>query len=233
MTKQPNDNAKKSHSSHWGAFSGQWVDGKLVITPHPIDPDPNPIIQNFPEALRHKARIAKPMVRRGWLENGPGPDERRGRDAFVEMEWDEVLDLLAGELKRVKDTHSAKAIYGGSYGWSSAGRFHHAQSQIHRFLNVALGGYVRSVNSYSAGASTVLIPHILGNYEDMTRRNIGWDEIVEHTDIILAFGGMNTKNSRVAGGGISKHTEHRDMIALSKRGGELVLISPLKRDLPD
>ncbi|MES2030032.1 MAG: molybdopterin-dependent oxidoreductase, partial [Pseudomonadota bacterium] len=174
MTKQPNDNAKKSHSSHWGAFSGQWVDGKLVITPHPIDPDPNPIIQNFPEALRHKARIAKPMVRRGWLENGPGPDERRGRDAFVEMEWDEVLDLLAGELKRVKDTYSAKAIYGGSYGWSSAGRFHHAQSQIHRFLNVALGGYVRSVNSYSAGASTVLIPHILGNYEDMTRRNIGW-----------------------------------------------------------
>ncbi|MGM4888023.1 molybdopterin guanine dinucleotide-containing S/N-oxide reductase [Tardiphaga sp. 20_F10_N6_6] len=233
MTTQAGDSSKKTHSSHWGAFSGQWVDGKLVITPHPIDPDPNPIIQNFPEALRHKARIAKPMVRRGWLENGPGPDERRGRDAFVEMEWDEVLDLLAGELKRVKDTYSAKAIYGGSYGWSSAGRFHHAQSQIHRFLNVALGGYVRSVNSYSAGASTVLIPHILGNYEDMTRRNIGWDEIVEHTDIILAFGGMNTKNSRVAGGGISKHTEHRDMIALSKRGGELVLISPLKSDLPD
>jgi biotin/methionine sulfoxide reductase len=233
MTKQAGDSSKKTHSSHWGAFSGQWVDGKLVITPHPIDPDPNPIIQNFPEALRHKARIAKPMVRRGWLENGPGPDDRRGRDAFVEMEWDEVLDLLAGELKRVKDTYSAKAIYGGSYGWSSAGRFHHAQSQIHRFLNVALGGYVRSVNSYSAGASTVLIPHILGNYEDMTRRNIGWDEIVEHTDIILAFGGMNTKNSRVAGGGISKHTEHRDMVALSKRGGELVLISPLKSDLPD
>jgi hypothetical protein len=24
--------------------------------------------------------------------------------------------------------------YGGSYGWASAGRFHHAQSQLHRFL---------------------------------------------------------------------------------------------------
>ncbi|MDB5653431.1 MAG: biotin transporter BioY [Tardiphaga sp.] len=233
MTKLAKDGSVKSHSSHWGAFSGRWVDGQLVITPHPIDPDPNPIIQNFPEALRHKARIAKPMVRRGWLENGPGPDSRRGRDEFVELEWDEALDLLAGELKRVKDTYSAKAIYGGSYGWSSAGRFHHAQSQIHRFLNVALGGYVRSVNSYSAGASTVLIPHILGNYEDMTRRNIGWDEIVEHTDIIVAFGGMNVKNSRVAGGGISKHTEHHDMIAASKRGCAFVLVSPLKSDLPD
>src|SRR5215469_10291952 len=84
-----------SHSSHWGAFSGQWVNDRLVITPHPGDPCPNPIIQNFPEALRHRARVARPMVRRGWLEHGPGKDSRRGRDSFVEMEWDEVLDLLA------------------------------------------------------------------------------------------------------------------------------------------
>ncbi|WP_163823406.1 molybdopterin-dependent oxidoreductase, partial [Proteus mirabilis] len=76
-----------------------------------------------------------------------GKDDRRGRDEFVPMEWGEVLDLLAKELARVRDTHGIGAIFGGSYGWSSAGRFHHAQSQIHRFLNTALGGYVRSVNS--------------------------------------------------------------------------------------
>ena len=222
-----------SHSSHWGVFSGQWVADKLVITPHPGDPDPNPIIQNFPDAIRHRARIAKPMVRRGWLERGPGPDTRRGRDEFVEMEWDAVQDLLAAELTRVKNQHGPGAVFGGSYGWSSAGRFHHAQSQVHRFLNVALGGYVRSVNSYSAGASTVLIPHILANYEDATRKNVGWDDIVAHTDIVLAFGGMATKNSRVASGGISRHTEHGDMVAASTRGCKFVLISPLKSDLPD
>jgi biotin/methionine sulfoxide reductase len=233
MSDAMKDTPARPHSSHWGAFSGQWIDDRLVITPHPGDPDPNPIIQNFPEALRHKARIAKPMVRRGWLERGPGKDARRGRDEFVEMEWDEVLDLLADELKRVNDKHGAKAVFGGSYGWSSAGRFHHAQSQLHRFLNVALGGYVRSVNSYSAGASMVILPHILGNYDDVSRKNVGWDDIVAHTDIILAFGGMATKNSRVASGGISKHTEHRDMVAASRRGCQLVLISPLKSDLPD
>src|SRR3954468_20166022 len=209
MTKQPNDNAKKSHSSHWGAFSGQWVDGKLVITPHPIDPDPNPIIQNFPEALRHRARVAKPMVRRGWLEHGPGKDSRRGRDSFVEMEWEEGVDRLAAELKRVRDRHGPASVFGGSYGWASAGRFHHAQGQLHRFLNMALGGYVRSVNSYSAGASMVILPHVLGGYDEVTRRNVAWDEIVTDTDIVLAFGGMATKNSRVASGGISRHTERQ------------------------
>jgi biotin/methionine sulfoxide reductase len=231
MTKSPSPIG--SHSSHWGAFSGQWVGDRLVITPHPGDPDPNPLIQNFPEALRHRARVAKPMVRRGWLERGPGQDSRRGRDAFVEMEWDDALDLLAAELKRVRDTHGARSVFGGSYGWSSAGRFHHAQSQLHRFLNTALGGYVRSVNSYSAGASMVILPHVLGGYDDVTRRNVSWGEIVTDTDIVLAFGGMATKNSRVASGGISRHTEHGDMIAASKRGAAFVLIGPLKSDLPD
>jgi biotin/methionine sulfoxide reductase len=149
------------------------------------------------------------------------------------MEWDAVLDLLAGELKRVHDTHGAGGVFGGSYGWASAGRFHHAQSQLHRFLNVALGGYVRSVNSYSAGASMVILPRVLGGYDDVSRRNVSWDEIVAHTDIVLAFGGMATKNSRVAAGGISRHTEHQDMIAASARGAQFVLIGPLKSDLPD
>lgn len=230
MTKQQK---AAPHSSHWGAFSGQWVGEKLVVTPHPGDPDPNPLLQNFPDALNHKARISKPMVRRGWLERGPGKDTRRGRDEFIEMEWDEALDLLAGELKRVKDRHGAGAVFGGSYGWASAGRFHHAQSQMHRFLNMSLGGYVRSVNSYSAGASMVVLPHILGNYDDVSRRNVSWAGIVAHTDVLLAFGGMATKNSRVASGGISQHTEHRDMVAASKRGAQFVLISPLKSDLPD
>ncbi len=222
-----------SHSSHWGAFSGAWIDGRLVITPHPGDPDPNPIIQNFPEALNHKARIAKPMVRRGWLDHGPGASEMRGRDEFIEMDWPEVLDLLANELTRVNKTHGAKAVFGGSYGWSSAGRFHHAQSQLHRFLNAALGGYVRSVNSYSAGASMVILPHVLGHYDDVSRRNVSWDDIVAHTDMVLAFGGMALKNSRVASGGISRHTEHGHMIAASARGAQFVLIGPLMTDLPD
>jgi biotin/methionine sulfoxide reductase len=223
----------KPHSSHWGAFTGQWVKDKLVVRPHPNDPDPNPILDNFPEALAHKARVTQPMVRRGWLERGPGKDSRRGRDEFVPMEWEQVLDLLANELVRVRDTHGPRAIFGGSYGWASAGRFNHAQSQMHRFLNIAMGGYVRSVNSYSAGASMVVLPHILGGYDDVSRRNVSWDDIVNHTDIVLAFGGMATKNSRIAAGGISRHTEHPDMVAASKRGAQFVLISPLQTDLPD
>jgi biotin/methionine sulfoxide reductase len=220
------------HSSHWGLFSAGWRDGKLVVAPHPGDPDPNPLIDNFAGAIHHRARVTTPMVRRGWLQNGPGADARRGDDEFVAMEWPEVLDRVAAELRRVKDQHGVESIFGGSYGWSSAGRFHHAQSQVHRFLNTALGGYVRSVNSYSAGASEPLLPHILGSLDQIARRGVSWEQIVDHTEVVLAFGGMALKNSRVASGGISRHTERGDMARAAARGCRFVNIGPLRSDTP-
>jgi biotin/methionine sulfoxide reductase len=71
-----------------------------------------------------------------------------------------ALDLVAGELGRVKRDFGSQAIFGGSYGWASAGRFHHAQSQVRRFLN-SIGGFVRHKDDYSVGAALVLMPHIL------------------------------------------------------------------------
>lgn len=227
------DTGRKSHSAHWGVFSAAWTNGALDVRPHPGDPDPNPLIDNFINALDHPVRVTAPMVRRGWLEDGPGPDSRRGRDDYVEVSWDQALKLLAGELQRVKVQHGPEAVFGGSYGWSSAGRFHHAQSQVHRFLNTALGGYVRSVNSYSAGASGVILPHVLGSMDDVARRNVTWEQIVEHTDVVLAFGGMALKNSRVASGGISRHIERESMRQAAARGCRFINISPLASDFPD
>jgi biotin/methionine sulfoxide reductase len=228
-----NEDGFTPHTSHWGVFSARMREGALEVRPYAGDPDPNDVIQNFPAALRHRARIARPMVRRGWLERGPGPDARRGRDEYVPLSWEKALDLLGGELKRVRDGFGPEAIFGGSYGWASAGRFHHAQSQLHRFLNTATGGYIRSVNSYSSGASTVLVPHIIGDYEDLVKRNVSWEQIATHSEIVVAFGGMALKNSMVAGGSVSKHVERGAMQRAHQRGCEFVLVSPLRGDLPD
>ena len=102
------------HSSHWGTFLAS-VDGEAVsVRPHPDDPDPSPILANIPAAARHASRVARPAVRRGWLERGPGPDDRRGTEPFVEVPWDEALDMVAGELARVRRGHGSEAVYGGS-----------------------------------------------------------------------------------------------------------------------
>lgn len=221
------------HNSHWGAFFAKWENSKLSVRPHPVDPDPNRLIENLPSAINHRARVRQPMVRKGWLKSGPGPSSGRGNDQFVSLPWEEALDLLADELKRVQARYGTDAIFGGSYGWSSAGRFHHAQSQLHRFLNTVLGGYVRSVNNYSSGAAMVLLPHVLGDWENMMVRNITWSQIVDHTDIVLAFGGLPLKNAYVSPGGVSRHIERGAIERAANRGCKFFAITPIKSDLTE
>src|SRR5581483_1558173 len=132
---------------------------------------------------------------------------------------------------RVRDTHGSEAIYGGSYGWSSAGRFHHAQSQVHRFLN-SIGGYTSSVGTYSLGAGHVILPRIVGTSHGLTQRATAWPVVEQHTELLVCFGGAPLKNTAVAAGGVSKHPARDALRAIVRRGGQFVLFSPLRDDLP-
>ena len=220
------------HSSHWGAFSVLVKDRDIEVVPHPRDPAPSPILGNLPAAVSHKARIARPMIRGGWLERGPGTDARRGCDEFVPVSWDEAFDRTGAELRRVYGTHGPRAVFGGSYGWASAGRFHDAQHQLHRFLNLA-GGYVRSVNSYSSGAAAVILPHVIGPQAVVAANNVSWAEMVAESALVLAFGGMALKNNDVGGGGASQHIARDSLAAARRRGVEFHLIGPIRDDLPE
>ncbi len=222
------------HMSHWGAFRVTVEDDAIVsVEGHPDDPAPSPLLGNFVEGARSEARVMRPAVRRGWLERGPGPDDRRGADEFVEVEWGEALDLVAGELQRVRAEQGNEAIFGGSYGWASAGRFHHAQSQLHRFLN-CIGGYTASVNSYSLGSSEVILPHVVGGADEVLRRATTWKAILDNTELVVAFGGMNVKNAFVSPGGVTRHTLPPSLAEAGRRGLAFELFSPLRSDLnPD
>ncbi|BCN43853.1 molybdopterin guanine dinucleotide-containing S/N-oxide reductase [Prescottella equi] len=217
--------------AHWGMFDVESADGDVsAVHPYAGDADPSPILGNLPGSVRHRARITGPAVRRGWLESGPGPSEVRGADEFVAVSWDELTELLARELRRVVDRHGNRAIFGGSYGWASAGRFHHAQSQVHRFLNM-LGGYTRSVHTYSLGATGVIMPRVVGTHWKLFARSTNWDVIAANTDLMVCFGGVPLKNTAVNGGGTSEHPTRGALDRLRDRGAEVVSISPLRDDL--
>src|SRR5579872_3264526 len=129
------------HHSHWGAFLAEVKDGRFVgVRPFARDPDPSPLLEAMPAAVHSASRIAQPMVREGFLARGPGNGAGRGREAFVPVPWERALDLVAGELDRVRRAHGHDAIMGGSQGWGSAGIFHDARGQVRRFLS-AFGGF--------------------------------------------------------------------------------------------
>jgi biotin/methionine sulfoxide reductase len=194
------------NSSHWGAFCPLVKDERIVgACPVEFDPAPSRILQSIPDAVHHRSRIDQPAIRVGWLKHDPGgASDGRGSDAYVRVSWDRALDLIAYELKRVIAEHGNQAIFGGSYGWSSAGRFHHAKTQLQRFL-VRIGGFTDAKDTYSNAAGSVLVKHIVGS-SDLVRGGSSWQSIVENTELFVAFGGIPTRNTQVTPGGTAAHT---------------------------
>lgn len=217
--------------TNWGAYEVE-TDGREITAVHPFakDPDPSPIGQSL-KAVR-RSRVDRPAIRESWFRHGPGTNpEGRGWERFVEVDWDTALDMLAAEIDRVRSEYGNQALFGGSYGWASAGRFHHAQSQVHRFLN-SVGGYTYSVDDYSIAAGHVITPHIFGiSFDDYMDQQPQFDEIAANTELVVAFGGMPLKNSQVQYGGQGRHMLSSRLETCHDRGVRFVNLSPLQEDL--
>lgn len=196
------------------------------VTPVPEDPDPSPIGRNLIKG-NYAQRVTHPSVRKGFLDGNKS--SVRGDDEFVKVTWDEALDLVASELGRVKETHGNTAIYAGSYGWASAGRFHHALSQLHRFLS-CIGGYTESVNAYSFAAAEVILPHVIGRYDGLLKAPTSWPEIIDHCELMVCFGGMPLRNSQITNGGMGKHVQRDYMHRAKNAGVNFVNIGPMRSD---
>ena len=221
-------------STHWGVYDVHVEHGEIArVTPFEHDPDPSPIGQSLRGTVTGPARIRRPAIRKSWLDGGPGASTaKRGAEPFVEVSWDEALDLVAREIERVKTQLGNASIFAGSYGWSSAGRFHHAQSQVHRFMN-ALGGYVAHVGTYSLGAARTLLPRILMDMDAMRAQHTPWAVLEKNCRLMVAFGGVPSKNAQVNGGGASRHETRPSLRRLAAAGVKFVNVSPLRHDLGD
>ena len=221
-------------STHWGVYDVTVEAGRITrIAPFGKDPDPSPIGQSLAAAVTGPTRVRHPAVRKSYLENGPGAaTDKRGAEPFVNVAWDEALDLVAAGLKRVTTHFGNDAIFAGSYGWSSAGRFHHAQGQVHRFMN-SIGGYVAHVGTYSLGAARTLLPHIIMDMDALRAQHTAWVSLERHCQLIVAFGGIPGKNAQVNSGGISQHEVRPALKRLARAGVQFVNVSPLREDLED
>ncbi|MFT5113115.1 MAG: biotin/methionine sulfoxide reductase [Parasphingorhabdus sp.] len=228
------DSQTKVTTSHWGAFEVTTKDDRIVsVAPFEGDLTPSDIPSAVPAAVHHKTRVARPSFRKGWLDGSNPARDQRGSDEFIELPWDEALDITSQELKRVTENYGNGSIFGGSYGWASAGRFHHSLGQLHRFLNT-IGGYVSSFASYSTAGAQAIMPHVFGmlflkfthGYQN------SWSNIAEHTQSLVMFGGINPKNSQVSMGGVTRHETATWFDEFEKRGMRRVNISPQIDDTP-
>jgi biotin/methionine sulfoxide reductase len=215
--------------AHWGAYTALVENGRVIgCEPFARDPAPSNMLEAIPAMVHSPLRIARPAIREGWREG----KERTGSDRFREVSWDEALSAAAEEISRVRETFGNTAILGGSYGWSSAGRVHHARSLLRRFLFLG-GGCVDQVANYSFGAAQYILPRVIGTFQPVAGDVTDWSSIVKHARLMIAFGGLALKNAQITSGGAGVHSLQTWLRRAKDAGIEFVSISPLKSDAPD
>ncbi|TPM19204.1 molybdopterin-dependent oxidoreductase [Mesorhizobium sp. B2-3-5] len=215
-------------AAHWGAYQ---IGDNGLIAPINGDVAPSRIGRGWQSAASHKGtRIASPVVRKGWLDGDRGAG--RSDDSFVEVSWDKAISLVGQELDRVRTRYGNGSIFGGSYGWSSAGRFHHAQGQMRRFLNL-IGGSVSKKDAYSFAAAEVLLPRLTGfSNHILSEQMTSWSHVTENCTLLVAFGGISVHTAQVDSGGTSRHEVDEWLSNMANDKTKLVSVAPRQGDLP-
>ncbi len=189
------------HATHYGPFHALVKDGKMVglETVGAIDARPTVMLtEGVLERTYHRTRVKYPMVRKSYLDNWDKADrkvEMRGKEPFVRVSWDTALKLTAKAILDTIEKYGNEALFSASYGgWSHAGLMRPNVLQG-RFYNL-LGGSSVTVGDWSAGASQVSLPHIMGDMEVYSPQS-AWETLLEHSEVVVWVGCDPFKNNRI------------------------------------
>ena len=172
-------------AARWGIFRAHVQGGKLThLTPFEHDYAPTPNINGLAQLPYSPTRIRYPMVREGYLKNGPASREGRGEEKFVRVSWEKALDLVAGEMKRVYGEYGPSAVFGRSYGWMSTGKVNASINLQQRLLNL-MGGFIKCENSYSTAAISKILPYVVGTGDP---RSTSWDVVIKNAERVVFWG---------------------------------------------
>ncbi|WP_415184489.1 molybdopterin-dependent oxidoreductase [Phaeovulum sp.] len=198
----PNSFAGRAfHATHYGPFEAVVRDGKLINISAVPELDARPtemLLHGVVDRTYDKTRINYPMVRKSYLEGwqtGDTKPELRGKEEYVRVDWDTALKLTAKAIVDTIETHGNQAIVSTSYGgWSHAGLMRPNVLQG-KFFNM-LGGCTLTVGDWSAGASQISLPHVIGDMEVYSAQT-AWEVIRDNTEVFVLVGCDPIKNNRI------------------------------------
>lgn len=160
--------------------------------------------------MNHPDRLNYPMKRVG----------KRSEGKFQRISWDEALDTLSANLKRiVKDygneavfIHYSSGITGDNFAACPSG------SLVTRLMN-CYGGSLGQYGTYSTAQIAAAMPYTYGSNEGNSTSDI------VNTKLVVMFGN-NPAETRMSGAGITYHLEH----ARERSQARMIVIDPRYTD---
>ena len=155
-------------------------------------------------------RLTKPMKRVG----------KRGEGKFEEISWDEAIDTIASELKRVIDTYGNEAIY-VNY---ATGMYSTTGKQPGLRLLGLLGGYINQAYDYSTHMLQVALPFMYGSkcspYDNVHASS--FSEAERASDLVVMFGNSPAETRMGGANAVWDFAKVRESV--TGRGGKIVNI---------
>ncbi len=167
---------------------------KLEARGKSFQPEMKSLIPPFTLGYKNRVyspnRVLYPMKRVDWDPKGERNTQNRGKSKYARISWEEAIDIVVNELKRIKKQYGMEAVLSQSDGHGETKCIHSAHG-CHRKLLRMLGGYTlqtRNTDSWEGwywGAKHVWGCENLGELTPVT--NVIWD-VSKNTDGILFWG---------------------------------------------
>ena len=149
-----------------------------------------------PFALAYKKRIYSPnrilypLKRVDWDHNGERNHENRGRSGYVRISWDEALDIIVSEIKRIHRQYGPEAVLSQADIHGEGKTINMSHGAANKLLAL-LGGYTLQMRNpdswegWSYGAKHVWGMEPVGQMEPSTNIMI---DVARHSDLLLFWG---------------------------------------------
>ncbi|WP_074433025.1 DMSO/selenate family reductase complex A subunit [Neobacillus dielmonensis] len=162
--------------------------------------------RNYRKMLYDSDRLKYPMKRVG----------KRGEGKFERISWDEAIETIAKEIKRIGDTYGPESRY-VNYATGQSSGLHGGRNSARKLLSLT-GGFLNYRLDYSAGAAEAATPYTYGT--NMTGSS--FDSLLHSKYIILW--GQNPSEMIYS-------TPYREYLMQAKKNGaKIVVIDPRYSD---
>jgi anaerobic selenocysteine-containing dehydrogenase len=159
-----------------------------------FEPGMKTLIPSFQLAYKKRVyspnRILYPLKRVDWDPDGDRNVENRGKSGYVRISWDEALEIIVSELKRVKEKYGPEAVLSQSDGHGEGKAIQAAHGSANKLLEL-LGGYtlqMRNPDSWEGWAWGAKHAWGMENVGEMRPATNLMPDISENTEILLFWG---------------------------------------------
>jgi trimethylamine-N-oxide reductase (cytochrome c) len=92
-------------------------------------------------------RVLYPLKREDWNPDGERNIENRGKSRYVRISWDEALEIVVNEIKRVRGKYGPEAILAQADGHGEGKVVHTCHGSAVKFLEMLGGGYTLQIRN--------------------------------------------------------------------------------------